>query len=154
MAYATLDELKDRLDWELDADEERIARSSLDDASELARYYGKDWADDAAPRLVKTVVLRACKRYMDNPQGYNQSRAGDETLGWSDRAPQVGSEAGSVHFTVAEQKMLAGLAGSKRGIYSAPISAWGTRPRRFEGLVPDAGSNEPIQMFSSDEEPW
>ncbi|MFC4089351.1 hypothetical protein [Micromonospora sp. GCM10011541] len=148
--FATLDELKNRLDWTLDADEERIAESALEDASDLACHYGKVWEPATAPRMVRTLVLRACKRYMDNPQGYTQSRAGDETIGWSDA---TGRDAGTVHFTKDEQGMLRALAGGKPGIYSAPISAWGPQRKRPVGLVPDEGSNEPIQYFS-DESPW
>jgi hypothetical protein len=33
MVYATLDELRARLDWELDEDEMRIAAGALEDAS-------------------------------------------------------------------------------------------------------------------------
>jgi hypothetical protein len=151
-AFATLDELKDRLDWTLDADEERIARAALEDASDLACHYGREWPDVAsAPRMVRTLVLRACKRYMDNPQGYTQSRAGDETVGWSDAA---GENAGSVYFTRDEQELLRGLAGGRPRIYSVEVSAWGPQRQRPVGLVPDEGSNEPIHMFSSDVDPW
>ncbi|OKI45108.1 hypothetical protein [Micromonospora sp. CB01531] len=149
--FATLDELKDRLDWTLDADEERIAQAALEDASDLACFYGKEWAAGAAPRMVRTLVLRACKRYMDNPAGYTQSRAGDETLGWNDAA---GENAGTVHFTKDEQALLKTLAGKRPGIYSAAISAWGPQRKHTPGLVPDAGSNEPIQYFANDEDPW
>lgn len=149
--YATLDELKGRLDWTLDADEERIAQSALEDASDLARHYGRDWDVTNTPRLVRTLVLRACKRFMDNPQGYTQSRAGDETLSWSDEA---GGGSGAVHFTTAEQKLLGGIAGSRAALYCAPISAWGPQRKHPVGLVPDEGSNEPIPYFSSDTEPW
>jgi hypothetical protein len=38
--YAALDELKGRLDWNLDDDELRIAVGALDDASDLAATYG------------------------------------------------------------------------------------------------------------------
>jgi hypothetical protein len=152
--FATLDELKNRLDWTLDADEERIAQSALEDASDLACFYGKPWDPATAPRMVRTLVLRACKRYMDNPQGYSQSRAGDETVGWSDKAPQAGDQAGSVDFTRAEQELLRGLAGGRPGIYSVGVTAWGPQRQRPVGLVPDEGSNEPIHYFSSDTEPW
>ena len=79
--FATLDELKFRLPWTLDTDEERDASGALEDASDLARGYGRDWVDAPdAPRLVRTLVLKAVKRYMNNPEGITQSRAGDETL--------------------------------------------------------------------------
>jgi len=150
--FATLDELKARLDWTLDADEERIATSSLEDASDLARgYAGRDWTSSTAPRLVRTLVLKACKRYMTNPQGYTQSRAGDETLGWNDTQ---GENAGTVYFTGDEQKMLAELGGRKTGLVSAEITAWNGRIHRGPGYVPAAGSSKQFPLFADEVEPW
>jgi hypothetical protein len=150
---ASLDDLKARLDWELDADEIRIANSSLEDASELARFYGRDWPSAAsAPRLVRNLVLKACVRRMNNPQGFTQSRAGDETLMWNDES---GENAGTTYFTREEQRQLNELAGRVKTIASVSIRAWGTKARCApEGLVPSAGTDEPFQMFSCDVEPW
>lgn len=149
--FASLEELKARLDWELDADEIRIAASSLIDASDEARYYGKDWDTTTAPRLVKTLVLKACKRYMDNPKGYTLSRAGDETLGWHDEANK-----GEVHFTDDEKKLLADLAGkSKGGLYSVEVKVWNTTLPEAGGYVPVANSTEkPFPMFDDPVSPW
>jgi hypothetical protein len=153
--FATLDELKARLDWTLDTDEERIATSALEDASDLASYHtGRDWPDAAsAPRLVRTLVLKACKRFMDNPSGYTQSRAGDETLGWND---SQGENAGTVHFTADEQKLLAEIGGRKPGLVSAQVSAWNSVRRPVSaGLVPvDTPQQEPFPLFSDEVEPW
>ncbi|MFI9228985.1 hypothetical protein [Streptomyces rimosus] len=152
MAYATLDELKGRLDWDLDDDELRIAVTALDDASELSAMYGRDWPEATAPRLVKTFVLKAAARYMRNPNGYTQSRAGDETLAWSDAH---GRDAGSVYFTREEIRLLEELAGRKPGLASAPISAWGTKAHpRIEGLVPVDYGGAPFPMFADDRGPW
>ncbi|AGM12034.1 head-to-tail adaptor [Streptomyces phage Godpower] len=143
MAYATLDELKGRLDWTLDPDEERIATSALEDASDLAAYHGSNWAEGSAPRLVRTLVLKASARYMRNPGGYTQSRAGDETLGWSDAA---GENAGTVYFTDEEIKLLASLGGKNPGIYSVPVTAWNTHLTPDTGYVPvdNGGSDYPF----------
>ncbi|MFI6205913.1 hypothetical protein ACIBAI_05860 [Streptomyces sp. NPDC051041] len=154
MAYATLDELKGRLDWELDEGEERIALGALVDASELAASYGREWPEATVPRLVKTLVLKAAARYVRNPNGYTQSRAGDETLAWSDAH---GRDAGSVYFTRDEIRLLEDLAGRKRGIYSAVVSAWGTKlPQRdAAGHVPvDYSADSPFPMFSDGVSPW
>ena len=150
-AFANMDELKARLDWELDEDELRIGASALDDASDLACFYGREWTAETAPRLVKTTVLKACVRYMQNPAGYTVSRAGDETLQWND---DQGENAGTVYFTVAEQKLFAELAGRKPKLGSAPIQAWGTVDRTpATGRVPcDDGSTFPL--FADYEEPW
>lgn len=155
--FATLDELKARLDWTLDADEERIATSALEDASDLASFHaGRDWPDGTStPRLVRTLVLKACKRYMDNPSGYTQSRAGDETLGWND---SQGEDAGTVHFTAEEQKLLAEIGGRKPGLYSVQVSAWNSVRRPVAaGLVPVAQPTpdpKPFPLFADEVEPW
>ena len=145
MAYATLDELKGRLDWTLDTDEERIATGALEDASDLAAHYGRDWEEGSAPRLVRTLVLKASARYMRNPGGYTQSRAGDETLGWNDSA---GENAGTVYFTDEEQKLLGSLGGKSPGIYSVEVTAWNSCIRPEVGYVPVAGSGEDIPFFA------
>ena len=166
MAYATLEELKARLDWTLDSDEERIATSALEDASDLASYYvGRDFADpSSAPRLVRTLVLKACKRYMTNLSGYTQSRAGDETLGWNDTQ---GENAGTVYFTDDEVKLLQEIGGRKGGIVSVGVSAWDSniaryrnRPRRHRhrddlpaGFVPSE-SGKDFPLYASEDDVW
>ncbi|WP_327431420.1 hypothetical protein [Streptomyces sp. NBC_01236] len=152
MPYATLDELKGRLDWDLDPDELRIAVSALEDASDLVATHGRDWPEDTAPRLVKTLVLKSAARYLRNPNGYTQSRAGDETLAWSD----IGRDAGTVYFTREEIRLLEELAGRKRGISSVVVSAWGTKPRpRDVGHVPvDYSPASPFPLFGDEVSPW
>ncbi|MFD7738053.1 hypothetical protein [Kitasatospora sp. NPDC059800] len=151
MAYATVDELKGRLDWELDEDELRIARAALDDASDLAAEYGRDWPAGKAPRLVKTLVLKASARYLRNPSGYTQSRAGDETLAWSD----IGRDAGTVYFTREEIRLLAELGGRKPGLSSVAVSAWGTKIRPGTGgMVPVDYAGDRLPLFCDDRGPW
>ncbi|MEU7905882.1 hypothetical protein [Actinoplanes sp. NPDC049118] len=148
---ATVSDLVERLDWQLDDDELRIAAGALEDASDLARSYGRDWDAESVPRLVRTLVLKACRRYMSNPNGYTQSRAGDETLGWNDAA---GENAGTVYFTDDEQKLLRGLAGKNPALVSATISAWGPQRKRPVGLVPVDGSGKPFPLFAYEDQPW
>jgi hypothetical protein len=153
--FATLDELKARLDWTLDADEERIATSALEDASDLARgYAGRDWPDGAtAPRLVRTLVLKACKRYMTNPSGYTQSRAGDETLGWNDTQ---GENAGTVYFTATSRSCSPRSAGASPA-WSPRRSPPGTvrRPSRPAwSRSPSRKDSKPFPLFADEVEPW
>ncbi|MFJ2814359.1 hypothetical protein [Streptomyces sp. NPDC087294] len=153
MPYATLDELKGRLDWELDEDELRIAVGALDDASDLAATHGRDWPEDTVPRLVKTLVLKSAARYMRNPNGYTQSRAGDETLAWSD----IGRDSGTVYFAREEIRLLEELAGRKPGITSVAVFAWGTKQRGHSaaGLVPvDYSPASPFPLFEDEASPW
>lgn len=156
-SYATIDDLRGRLDWALDADEDRIARSALEDASDLARGYGRDWESATAPRLVRTLVLKAVARYLRNPDGFTQSRAGDETLAWNDAA---GPDAGTVHFTNQEQKLLKALAGNGPRLVSAPISAWGPQRkhpahmRPSPGMVAVEGGERPFPLYACEDWPW
>jgi hypothetical protein len=149
MALATMDELTARLDWTLDADEQRAAVGALEELSEQAIYHGKPtWDRFSVPRLVKNVVLAAAARYLRNPDGYTQSRAGDETLVWTDR----GHDAGTAYFTEREIKMIRSTAGNT-GFGSAPVTAWGPQRKPLIGYVPVQGGGDPFPMYSSDE-PW
>ena len=126
-AIATLPELEARLDWGLDAGEKKVAAAALEDLSEDARFYGSaGWLGTAAPRQVKSLVLRAAVRHMRNPDGFVQSRAGDETIQWSD----IGEDSGTARFTEREQKMLATMAGRGQGLVSVGIMAYNPGPRR------------------------
>lgn len=125
---ATIEELQARLDWTLEAEEQGVAQAALDDLSDDARFYGSVlWESTNAPRQVKSLVLRAAARFMRNPDGYKQSRAGDETVIWND----IEEGAGTASFTTQEQKMLATLGGKGVGLYSASVVAYnpGTRKR-------------------------
>lgn len=161
--FATLDELEARCDWAFDEDEKRAAPGYLEEASDLARTYGRmAWEPETAPRMVKNIVISAVRRFMRNPDGYVVSRAGDETLQWGDR----GEDAGTIYFTQAEIKLLRGMAGAG-GLYSAGISAWGphrrtpglTYPKGYTPLdqtVPVAGyeGEKAFPYFTDPQEPW
>ena len=164
--FATLIELKGRLEWTLDADEERAAEGALEDLSNWARYYGRNWEADAAPRLVKTLVLGAAARFARNPDAYITSRAGDETVGWTDR----GAESGTAKFAAHEITALKLLARPTGAFGTGIMSAWG--PTKLygsdgrlppvagekwapaEGEVPLEGGGEPFPLFSSDDDTW
>ncbi|XVS66068.1 hypothetical protein ACQPYE_08445 [Actinosynnema sp. CA-299493] len=148
--FATLDQLKARLDWTLDEDEERLGAAALDDLSGWARHYGRPWPDPlAAPQLVRTLVLGAAVRYMRNPEGYVTSRAGDETLTWA----ELGDRAGSAHFNRDELRALTSMSG-KTALLTAPVTSWATRPKSDASYVPVTGGGKPFPMFSDPESPW
>jgi hypothetical protein len=150
MALATLEDLKARLEWELDADETRAAHGALDDLSDQALHYGRStWTAATVPTLVRNTILAATTRYLRNPDGYTQSRAGDETLTWSDR----GHDAGTPYFTEREVKLISGFAG-RAGIGSIPVTAWGSGKRTTLGYVPVRGGGDPFPMFADEVEPW
>lgn len=148
----TLDELGERLPFEMDDADEREAVNALETLSDDARFYGSDlWeTPETTPHYVKNLILKAASRHMKNYDGYTTSRAGDETVGWTDR----GHDSGSAYFTKPEQGRLATYA-NRGGLISAPIQAWGTRSDNPEGFIPVAGSDEkPFPMYQSDESPW
>jgi hypothetical protein len=147
---ATLADLERRLDWALDDDEKRLAVSALEDASDLAREYGRDWTPETVPRLARTLVLAACVRYLRNPDGYTTSRAGDETLTWGAQ----GEQAGTVRFTEPEIALLRGLGGKRPAVYSVPITAWGPQRPRPTRPVPVEGGQKPFPYFAEEADPW
>jgi len=163
--FATLVELQGRLEWTLDADEAGTATGALEDLSNWARYYGRNWEATASPRLVKTLVLGAAARFMRNPDAYTTSRAGDETVGWTDRGAEAGTATFAVH-EIAALKLLARPAGAfGTGIMTAwgPQKLYGSDGRLppvagekwapAEGEVPLEGGQSPFPLFN-DETPW
>lgn len=147
---ATLEELEERIDWTLDDGEKRVATGALTDLSDDARFYGSDyWDSIAAPRQVKSIVLRAAIRYLRNFEGFVQSRAGDETIIWTDD----GSEAGTAHFNAREQKILAELAGRVTGLVSVGVIAYGSGRRQVPRYVnPYARSMDEIIGYAPTED--
>lgn len=151
-SLATVAELKARCDWTFDADEERSAPGYLEEASDLARAYGRDsWEPANAPRMAKNIVISAVRRFMRNPEGLTQSRAGDETLAWSD----IGRDAASIYLTSAEIRLLRSLSGGG-GIRTAQVVAWGTTAQVGNGNVPISGypGEKPFPYYSDPVEPW
>jgi hypothetical protein len=146
-AYATFEELDKRLDYTLSEEEKTAATAALEDASNLARYYGIDWPVAAVPPLVKTIVLNAVVRYMRLIEGVVQSRAGDETLTWTD----LREKTGTVFLDDDQQRMLASLAGTKKGFWAVPIAAYGgsLRDRTGTGYVKTTGTEEPFAFYAN-----
>lgn len=105
MAFADLEEVEDRLDFVLDEAYTKMALAALEDASVMAREYAKvNWPDYGAPRFVKQMVLNVVARYLRNPDGFVTSRAGDETVTWSDLRG-----AATLRFTDEERADLAAI---------------------------------------------
>ena len=134
----TLEELKDRLDWDLDEQEERIATSALMDLEVEARDIGSiTWtARPVTPEIVVRLILKAAMRYMANPNGYIVSRAGDEQLGWSERQSS-GAVLGPARFMEEEAARLAQLAYRPRNAFgSFGTFAWGSLNERDTPTIP------------------
>lgn len=133
-ALATVDELQNRMSWTMGEDDKREALGALIDLSDQARFYGSpSWTTiETTPQFVRNLVLRAAARFMRNPDGLVQSRAGDETLVWSD----AGERAGAAAFTAEEIASLGRGNGASR-LYTASVFAWGERltPEVFDDAV-------------------
>ena len=97
MAFATKDDVLARLEDEPTAQMLVMIEAGLEEATDLAIYYGANWTDDNAPDPVRRIVARAVARWIRNPEGLQQSRAADETLAWSEDNAR-----GEVMFTPEE----------------------------------------------------
>lgn len=152
MVFATLPELQARCEWDFDSGEERIAQGALEDLTADALYHGNPrWTDLTVPPYVKTLVLKAAQRYMRNPDGYEQSRAGDETVAWGQRSDQ---EAGSASFNEKELAAIRALV-RPRVFGSVNVQAYGTRLGRSQtGYVPVADGSKPFPYYASQDGPW
>lgn len=150
----TVPEVAKGLDFELDNGADKIATVAIEDLSDDARLYGSaTWLTPATtPPQICRLVRRAVIRYMKNYEGYVQSRAGDETLVWTD----LKDEAGSPFFTDREIKVLAITAkGRATTLQTAGISAWGTSANPYPvGLVPTGVGSKPFPLFASEDGPW
>jgi hypothetical protein len=152
-ALVTIEDLIPELPFTMDVDDTREATGALEDLSDDARYYGKStWTTpEETPRQVRRLVLKAAKRHMKNYEGYLLSRAGDETVQFTDR----GEGMGSAEFTGTEIAQLREYGGSQRsGFHSVNMFTATRRPTPSAvGLVPAQGGGY-IRYFSDDTEPW
>lgn len=132
MPFVTYETLAEQLDFTLDEQGQKQATRRLEMASNLARFYGLDsWTDLAVPAIVRDIVLNVVERYMRNPDGYTQSRAGDETVAWRDPGDE-----GNWYVSSSEKEILAGLGKPSFGIGTVSTVIWGTKAN-FDGRNPD-----------------
>lgn len=153
-ALVTLDEIRGRIDWTLSPGEELMAQAAIDDLSEDARFYsGAEWALPAdAPTRILSLILRAAVRFLRNPEGASQSRAGDETLMWDNRANE---KAGSPYFTddeIAEIKGGGSGTGSGLAFGTLGVWAWNNGTGRRDLTVETDPGYEPMPWVSADDE--
>lgn len=128
---ATLDDLRVRLEFEIDAGDhlESLAIASLEDASTLVREYGvRSWTPDTAPPIAVMLTLKAAARFMNNPMMLDMARGADEQNTWS------GGGANGVHLLPDEIALLREHRKQDRGVISVPTQLWGTpKPRVING---------------------
>lgn len=122
MPFVTYETLAEQLDFALDEQGVKQATRRLEMASNLARHYGLDtWTDTAVPSVVRDIVLNVVERYMRNPDGYTQSRAGDETVAWRDPGDE-----GNWYFSENEKEILGSLGKQSFGFGSITMTPWRT----------------------------
>lgn len=130
MPFVELQEVLDQLEFEVDEQGRRQAYRRIEMAGNLCRHYaGIDWTDLNVPAVVRDITLNVVERYMRNPDAYTQSRAGDETVAWSDRGQGQGL---AFYFTEDEREILANLGQPVARIGSMTMTPW-----RSRGPLPD-----------------
>lgn len=149
MAFATVQELQARLEWTLSTTEVGVAEGALDDLTIQAKEYGRaTWTDGQHPPAIKSMILSAAARFMRNYEGFSESRAGDETLGWK----QGSVEPGTAEFTKGEIKRIKRIA-SAPAFGAITTYTWGTTPATREDLMANAKDKQ-WPWVSPDERDW
>lgn len=144
----SLEELQDRLHFDMDEGEQREATGALEYLSDEAREVGlASWSTpEKAPQTVRSIVLKAAIRFMKQYEALVQSRAGDETAIWSD----LGQDMGTAFLNDREIKSLRRIAG-QGGIISAPVFAWDDTEKTDNSseLVYATDNDEGIPFFAN-----
>lgn len=153
MSLVTTAQLAERLPFDMSDEELREAEGALTDLSDQARIYGSpSWeTPETTPITVLNLITRAAARHMKNYDGLLQSRAGDETLVWSDH----GEDAGSASFTAGEKQLLRAAAGTGfDGLTSVPLGFDFPVKTHCSGItfLNGDGVYFPVQHWASD--PW
>ena len=106
MAYATVDDVQERLTYTLTADQRTVCEALLDDAAVLIDAY----ADSVDPDVGKIVSCRMVARAIGDgstsgiPAGASQGSI--SALGYSQSWAMTGGATGEVYLTKTERKML------------------------------------------------
>lgn len=111
--FAQAADVQNRLDFTLSSLEATAVDNALKDLSDEARFIGgRDWANvDTLPNPLRNTVIKAVARWARNMNGYVLSRAGDETLQWSN----IGDAAGAPEFTRKEVKLIKAVGDGRGG---------------------------------------
>lgn len=146
MALATVDDVAARIEEDITPALEKLIVSALEEASDLARYYGKEWeSEEDAPPTVRRIVAAAAARWVRNPDGFSQNRAGDESLSWH----EVKYDPGTIYLTDLEVERIQRLVTPVKlpGFGSIQMQAWGGTPASDEIRVPWGNINPDFETF-------
>jgi hypothetical protein len=147
--FVTVAELVSRAEWDMTEGEIRLALGTLEHLSEEAQGYGRgDWTVETVPNHVKTLIRKAALRHLRNPENFNQSRAGDETVGWGERNYTDAS------FTEAEIDQIRRIANPVLDeLASIGVYAWSDRAPRELGWVPTTHGKD-FPFFDRADDEW
>lgn len=143
---ATLDDLRVRLEFEIEPGDhlEKLAESSLEDASILVREYGvRSWTMDTAPPIAVMLTLKAAARFMNNPMALDLARGADEQNTWGE------PNARGVHLEPDEIVLLREHRKQDRGVVSVPTQLWGAGPARSAPT-----SQAPVTSYGNGTAKW
>lgn len=125
-ALATREQVVARLEDEPTPKMLTMIDEYLEDASDQARFYGKEWTQDSCPPAIMRMVANAVARFMRNPDGFEVNRAGDETLGWQELPKDA---VGNVYFSSREIERIQRLANPVLPKFGTmQMIAYGDRP--------------------------
>ena len=133
MSFAEVADVTRRLkDLETLPPDELIVEA-LEEATDQAKFYGSGaWTQVSVPDPVRRIVAAAAARYARNPDGFDQSRAADETVGWAD-----GVSKDYVTFTENEIARVRKFSEPfVAGFGSFAVSAWGNESPADTVYVP------------------
>lgn len=138
----SFEDASSRLNYRLSEIEQKVLAGAITDASDLARAYGAPaWTAQTVPFGVKAIIYNALRRFMANIDGVLLSRAGDETLQWSD----LRARTGTVFFDAEDQARLREAAGTSRRVWSVDSFAYdASRARPDSNMVPVANGGSPF----------
>lgn len=131
--FATATEVQNRLDTTLDATELAAVGYALEDLSNEARFIaGRGWPLAAnAPVIVKTLVIRAVQRWVQNMAGLTRSTAGDEQVAF----PNQGKNAGAASFTEDERLAIKAAGTGRLGYFFGSVFADAWESNQINGPI-------------------
>ena len=134
MAFPSIDDVKRRLEEDTTPQMDSMIQEGLRDALDLCQEYGNStWDENTLPERIGRLCAKAVARWIRNPDGFAQSRAGDETLMWQDQ-----ERPGEVHFTEDEIAMIQRIAQPQQlsGFGTIQMLAYGDAPVNPEIRIP------------------
>lgn len=106
MAYATVDDVQERLTYTMTADQRTVCEALLDDAAVLIDAYTSDVSAETAKIVSCRMVARAIGDGSTSGIPAGASQGSISALGYSQSWTMTGGATGEVYLTKTERKML------------------------------------------------